>query len=151
MRSATVYQIKDTVILCSNAYTVAGVGLSIPPYIHLSKNASDEKIVSAINDVIDANQFGVPHPKQHEWGIISKKHLEGLGIKSMSAIYNKAVYCLIEENGNNLIFTPSKKEGTKGGFLHVPEMAVIVSMTSPPKQIADGLRKVLQISLAMPM
>ena len=149
MRSAAVYQIKNKIIFCSSARTSETVGISIPPYIHLLKDASDEHIASAIGEIIQANQFDIPHPKQNEWAAIGKMHLEGLGVKSMSEIHKKAIYCLIEENHHNLIFTPSEKEGNNGGFLHVTKTAITVSITSQPKQIAEALRQALQISMKL--
>ena len=145
MRFGSIYQTQEKLILCSNATTVDGVGISASPYIHLPIDATDKQIVSAVIEIIETNKFGVAHPAQNEWRAITKQHFELLGIKPNSVMNKQMIHCRIQEKENGFLFIPTKKEGING-YLHIPEMALTVSRISKPEQIATTLKEALQIS-----
>ena len=146
MKYAAVYKIKSKLIFCSDAETTDGVSLSIPPYIQVESDAPSEDIVAAIREVLESSQRGVPHPKQNEWGEISKKHLEGLGIKSLSALHKKASNCSIKKDGNVLTFCPTINAGPTEGYKFIPEMNKSIAADAPPEQIVMALKEALLIS-----
>lgn len=146
MKYAAVYKIKNKLIFCSNAETTDGVGLSIPPYIEVESEAPSEDIAAAIREVLESSQRGVPHPKTNEWGGISKKHLQGLGVKFLSVLHKKASYCSIKKDGNELTFYPTLNAGPIEGYKFLPEMNKSIIADAPPEQVATALKEALLIS-----
>ncbi len=146
MRYATIYQIKDKLIFCSNAQTVDHLSLVVAPYIHLSREADADVIAATLKKVIEANQTDLPHPKQNEWADRAQKHLENTGIKSMSVMRKKVIVCHVTEKGDEFVFTPTTKEGTKGAFLHVIEENIIIDNKSSPDHIAKAIKEALRLS-----
>jgi len=146
MRYAGVYETKNELIFCSNAQTTEGLNLSTHPYIHLKKESNTTDVVSAIQKVIASNQFGVPHPKQNEWGKFSKSHLDGLGMKSLAVLHKKASYCSINEDGESFIFCPTRNGGQAGGYEFLPDMNKSVPKSASPEQIVTALKDALRIS-----
>ncbi|WP_207516004.1 hypothetical protein [Longitalea luteola] len=146
MRYASVYKTNKVLIFCSNAQTTEGVNLSIPPYIHLEKDANAVDVTNAINKVIEGNQFNVPHPKHNEWEEISQKHLAGLGIKSLSMLHKKAIYCSIYEDSETLIFYPARNAGQTRGYEFISDMHIKVPMNASADRIFAALQETLLIS-----
>jgi hypothetical protein len=146
MRYAAIYKMKNNLVLCSNAQTTDGVSISTEPYVHLGKEVTALEIKEAIDKVITSNQYGIPHPKQNEWNTISKKHLEGLGVKSISELHKKANYCSIIEDDKVLTFCPTINAGNIGGYTFVFEKKISVSYDASPVEIFTALEKALRIS-----
>lgn len=133
MKYAAVYKIKNKLIFCSDAETTDGVSISIPPYIEVESDAPSEDIAAAIRTVLESSQRGVPHPKQNEWGKISKKHLKSLN-------------CSIQKDGNVLTFCPTINAGPTEGYKFIPEMNKSVAANAPPEKVVTALKEALLIS-----
>lgn len=146
MNYASVYRINSELVFCSNAQTIDQLSLAAPPYLYLSIDSDAVEIFAALKLVLDANKNGVPHPKQSDWPLLSKKHLQGLKLSSMSSMYRKATLCSIAKSATELIFTPTYKEGNKGGFLHCVERNIIISADSPAGIVAQSINDALILS-----
>ena len=144
MRYAGIYLIKNKLVLCSSASSAVGGHLSVAPYIHLPEDANDDEIVSAINKVMDANQYKVPHPKQDEWSSRGKNHLKGLGLKTYKE-QKEALHCSLADNGESFIFSPSKKEKVGLGSTFVEDALIEISKEESNEKIAAALRAALDI------
>jgi len=145
MRYADIYLIKNELVFCSSATTTVGLLLSIAPYIHLPEDANDDEIVSAINTVIEANQYKIPHPKQDEWTDFGKNRLKNLGLKSYKEEYAIALVCSVEENEKSFLFFPTRNEGARKGYTFISDSVIEISKKESNEKIAAALREALDI------
>ena len=112
----------------------------------MSRDAKAAEVAAALHHVIEANQTGIPHPKHNEWGGVTKKHLTGLGMKSMSALHDKAFYCSVAEEGDEFKFSPTENAGSKGGYKFLPETFLIIPRASSSELIMETLKEALNLS-----
>ena len=144
MRSAGIYLIKNELVLCSSATTTVGLHCLIAPYVHLPEDANDAEIVAAINKVMDANQYKIPHPKQDEWSSLSKDHLKGLGLKTFKE-EKKTPFCSLDDNRKSFIFSSKKKEKVGSGSMYIEDAITEISKEESNEKIAAALRAALDI------
>lgn len=149
MRHASAFLTRDKLIFCSSAKTIDGVYISTPPYVHMQRTAHASEIAKAIHQVLESSKDNVPHPNQKEWGEVARKHLDGLGMKSMSVLHAKANYCSMEELDGQLKFSPTKNLGTRGGYQFLADTYLTVSIEAPPEEITETLMEALEVSMQL--
>lgn len=124
MKSATVYEYKETLYVHSNSRTTAGVWLLNAPILAVVKEHSTE-VGGAIRECLAASRVDIPHPTTfpNTFGPV----LALAGAKSYSA-FTKLAKCVHIDTADGIAvtLTPTRNLGPRGGFTHLTDKAVII-------------------------
>ncbi|MBO9203608.1 MULTISPECIES: hypothetical protein [Niastella] len=114
MKKASIYILKEKIIIHPESKANAGFWLSDEHVVILPVNASPEEIINGINESLSKSRMGLPDPK--DWSSFDKQLLANMGLKSWAPIKRKSTkYCSVECDNNVIVFIPTAHDTGNSG------------------------------------
>jgi hypothetical protein len=143
-RCASVYRRKGKLLIASSSQTSGRYGLWIEagPHLVAEVSESQREIGEKVLEALKASRQGEPYPSDPEQ--LAAPLLKRAGVHSWSTFIKGVVQCHVEEEGKEMRFIPSTKDG--GGFVPRAHEAVTVALPTDPERLGEALLEALSRS-----
>lgn len=136
MRSASLYQFPDRMVICPLCRTEAGILITSEPYVVLPSDASATEIGAAVLEALRLSDGVRPTPT--DWKALAAPRHEAAGVSSEAAFQRRALLVSVEQSGDEILLEPTHNGGTdasRGGFHPLPELRLSLPKASEPQAI----------------
>ena len=91
----------------------SGGGSASTPVIN-DYNLSSQNLLEKILNILEFSRDNVE--KSNDWKDFQKEYLKSMGVKTIKALHDGAIYLSVNVRNSTITFTPWKNEGYKKGF-----------------------------------
>ncbi len=124
---ASVFLLDSAYYLHPMSQTTTGLLIKTDPEEIVEDINDNNKVRTALLRMFDHSFHDLEHPKV--WPDIEKEFWKLGGIKSWQEFNQNAKYVDVEYNGEEVIFTPYRDKGLRGGFEPIKDKSVKVLLT----------------------
>ena len=145
-RYAEVVEREGELIVYPLARADSGVLLADEPVVRIPSDSSKQQVGELLQETLKRTTRGVPHPGDAEHQLRLDKFLRAVGIGKWTTFMRGARMILVKEEGHEIAFIPTEREGTRG-FRHLPKGEVRVASSSDGSAIGAAVAEALSRSL----
>lgn len=140
---AIVYVAEDgTSRVVAMDVTTAGVSTSREPLI-VAPGSSDEELGARVIDAVDGAGRVVEQPQsQTEWSARTQAFVRAMGYRSHRHLMRVNSAVAVSRDGDGILVVPGENQGIRGGYVHRPDLAIIVP--SRPADVGQAIRNVVR-------
>lgn len=110
----------------------------------LERSVDTPEIGRAVMQALAGNREGIPHPASpDDFGDLPQPVLEAAGIKTWALFSRGALSLWIAEEASTLVLIPTRKVGSKGTYLDVPDAQVTVGLPATADRVGAAVREAL--------
>ena len=127
MQSASVFQLKDRLLVHSESKTIAGLWIASEPFLVLPKDADAFALGKAVSLALANSKQSVAPP--NDWRLVSAPLFAAAGVSSERAFHSGSSFVSLSNNQNGYTATPHSNGGASGnnkGFHPILESQSII-------------------------
>ena len=139
----------EEILVHPKAFTVDGIGISIPPVYRLAKATARRDVGAAVRDVLFTSPSIVPPRFWKERKELERQFLKAAGTRSWRSLEANARSCWIVMQGGSIVLTPLRNGGTRGdakGFQPFGASDIVLPASSSDEDLGTALIEALDKS-----
>lgn len=110
----------------------------------LERSVDTSEIGRAVLQALAGNREGIPHPATpDDFDDLPQPVLEAAGVKTWTLFSRGALSLWIAEEDSTLVLIPTRKVGSKGTYLDVPDAQVTVGLPTTVDRVGAAVREAL--------
>ena len=151
MQIASIYRLKDRLLVHANSRTTAGVWMATEPFLPFPLDSSPSDIGNAVSLALAASLDKVPHP--NDWRATSGPRLSAAGVRSERSFQASAALVTITRNETGYVIEPHRNGGASGdskGFHPLPKLQRSMGMNCNLETIGSAIIEALSLCGARP-
>jgi hypothetical protein len=140
MHSASVYRLKDRLLIHPNCPTPAGIRISVAPFVVLPLDANAQEVGVAIERALSESAKAVPHPT--DWKKAAAPRLIAAGLKSEAAFQRCLSLVQVSATDHEIRLVPARNGGPTGdsrGFHEIPTAAISLLKSAQQEAIGTAM------------
>ena len=151
MRIASIYKLKDRILVHADSRTTDGVWVAAAPFLSLPLDSNPDDIGDAIAKALASSADNIPHPT--DWRAVAAPRLSAAGVRSERSFQADAAHVSVSLYRREYIVEPHRNGGTSGadkGFHAIPELRRLIGPDGTPATIGQAVIEALASCEARP-
>ncbi len=144
MQIASVYKLKDRLLIHAESKTTSGIWISCEPFLPLPLDSDASTVGDSVLSALAASLSGVPLPT--DWKSASKARLSAAGVRSGRSFMLGSELVTVMKDKSRYLLEPHHNGGTSDegkGFHPLPELQHTVGLNCEAPQIGFAVIEAL--------
>lgn len=144
MQIASVYKLKDRLLIHAESKTTSGIWISCEPFLPLPLDSDASAVGDSVLSALAASLSGVPLPT--DWKFAAKARLSAAGLRSERSFMLGSELVTVTKEKSRYLLEPHHNGGTSGdnkGFHPLPELQRTIDLNCGARQIGSAVIEAL--------